>query len=690
MATTELNLDIQSDKEITSPRFKVDFTLRDDTAIRATTVEWVEPVGANRIITIPDPTVDTEVVLADTPQVLSNKEYSGPTINPTDMVNKGYVDLVAGGVDATAGPGGGVKGNATFDSSLGLDITGGASAIASVKVDGSTITFNGSGQLQSSGGTTATSAPAGGTQGKLTMDENLGLQIVAGIARVKIDGSSILFNGSGQLQSAGAGGATVTGNVATRIGFTRDITAVTAPANVTLGTEIDALGFNKGLGTTGQRYEFTVPDDYATGDLSVRVVYKMSTAVAGPNNVIRLSTKAEIVDVAGGVIDAATYPETQFNFTVPNNSTSLLRQEYTTITAGDFGIGDTIEFYIKRFGGSGFDLHTGNWQVVSFEIIYTSIINTRVAVQQINLVRNAAGETATTPGTLGTQIDTTDFPTGADSGCKVSFIVPDNWDGVSDCLVTLTYAMSTAAVGTVRVNSYGEIANVTTGVVDVLASQNFDLSPPVDTGPHRTTSVRTIPASALKKGSDVTLVTARRVAVGGNHGGSFKLISVLVTFFTAPSGTITAVTITEDYLEQPTFGNQVGLVSADMSYPIFGTNFDALVTMASTSLGGRVDCAFHGRLSSAQTTVAQVRINLLGTGASSQYRLKIYAEGSAGVPVYDSGLTAAPGALTEIVVIAGMWTGAQPITQKRYHVVVEAYIDAGETLLCSMPFVRQE
>jgi hypothetical protein len=45
----------------------------------------------------------------------------------------------------------------------------------------------------------ATSAPGGGTQGKVTFDSDLGLDVLSGIAKVKIDNSTIKFNLSGQL-----------------------------------------------------------------------------------------------------------------------------------------------------------------------------------------------------------------------------------------------------------------------------------------------------------------------------------------------------------------------------------------------------------------------------------------------------------------------------------------------------------
>jgi hypothetical protein len=286
-------------------------------------------------------------------------------------------------------------------------------------------------------------------------------------------------------------------------------------------------------------------------------------------------------------------------------------------------------------------------------------------------------------------VDAITFPSGLDAGAKFSFTVPDNWDGASDAIISATYAMSTAAAGNLRFNTYGEVTDTVGGSIVSVPSANYDFSPPATTNATRRTGIRAIPAALLHIGDQVTLVLARRNAIGGNHAGTIRLVSVQVVFAVAPSSGFNAVTITEELLQQPVFGNPVGAVSGNQNYPLFASTFDALVEMASAGAAGRLDAAFQGRLTSGQTQIAQVKINIIGTGASPEYKLRIYADGSGGVPVYDSGLQPAPGALTEIIVLAGALS-AQPTGQKRYHVVIEAFIDAAEAVLCSMPLVRQE
>ena len=136
----------------------------------------------------------------------SDLKRSTAPVAGIDVPNKTYVDsLVAGATPpATSAAGGGTLGLVRPDSDKGLNVpTGG---ILQVKVDGVTIGFNGSGQLVGTATVpTATSANGGGVQGKATYDDLKGLHVTAGVAEVKIDGVSVTFNGSGQLvATAGA------------------------------------------------------------------------------------------------------------------------------------------------------------------------------------------------------------------------------------------------------------------------------------------------------------------------------------------------------------------------------------------------------------------------------------------------------------------------------------------------------
>lgn len=683
MPTTRANLDLQTDlKQPNVPGVGDDVTNKDyvDTAVSGAAPNATSAPGGG---VVGKATFDEDFGLLIAPGVIARVKVDGLTIG---FNGTGFLQTLGGAVpDATSGSGGAIKGKVTFDSDKGLLVTAG---VAEIKIDGTTVTFDGLGQLQATV-VDATSGSGGAVKGKVTFDSDQGLAVTAGVARVKVDGATVTFNPSGELEVVGGGGGSI-GQVSYEAPFTRNISGVTPVTPIVVGTNIDAVSYPKAGGlTTGERFEIEVGDDYLQGNLEIIVLYRMSTAVAAPNNQIRVSTKAEIINLDTGLLDTASYPETPANFMVPDNSTIWVRQTILTLTAGDFGRGDTISVSIRRVAGDGNDLHTGDFEVAAYSWRYTAVVDSRIAVEHSDIFSNAVGETPTSPVTLGTLIDAVNMPSASDAGCKFTFVVPDNWDGFSDPLLLLTFAMSSAAVGTLRISTYGEIVDINTGAVVVLPNADFDFNPDVDTDPQQKL-IRALPAGLLAKGNYVTLVVARRTAVGGNHAGDFYFVSARTLFTIAPVSGFTSVLVTEEYLEQPVFGNAVGIVTTDADYPSFAGDFETLFRMHSDSAAGRVDAAWSGRLAASQATLSQVRISVqTGGGASPQYQLKIYAEGSGAVPVYDSGLQPAPVSLTELVITAGMLS-AQPTGGKRYHIVMEAHIDASEDVLASRPFVRQE
>jgi len=348
-----------------------------------------------------------------------------------------------------------------------------------------------------------------------------------------------VLDGSGGVNAADQTGSG-SGTVSDAVLVTQDIPAVTAPTLVTVGATTPALSHPDGS-TTGQRFEHPVSKAYLSGDLTLNAVYKMSTAVASPNNVIRIETTAEIAKASTGAIDSATYPATEADLTVPDNTTNTVRQAVKTISAGDFGAGDVIQFYAKRVGAHANDVHTGAWELIGYDVSYTAQVIAQVSSQFIG--QNVFTDTDETPAAVGTKgnFDTLDFITGVDREQKAAFQIPDNWDGVSDITVQAFYAMaSSESAKVVRMATEGEIANTTTGAIDTLAAINVDVAVPGNTNLVRSPVLRTILASAVVSGDYVTLKFARRgSATEDTHGGSLQLLGLLVY---APSSTSQAPT----------------------------------------------------------------------------------------------------------------------------------------------------
>lgn len=595
----------------------------------------------------------------------------------------GVWQLSAGAVAlATSGPGGGVVGQATYDSSKGLAVTAG---VAEVKIDGATVTFNGSGQIQVAAGAvvTATSAPGGGTEGKVTADEDLGLEINAGVMRTKVDGTSVNYNLNGELSATSAPLAP-TGDVSVGVLLTRDIPAITAPTPGFISSDIPVQSYLNGV-TTGQLFDFVVPADYDSGDVEILASFQMSSAFVGN---LRLETQAKIVRSSTGAVDTATFPALAATITPPSttNLTRVVIKTMANPSGANFQRGDTLQVYVKRLGGDGFDTHTGNWVVTAFEYRYTGQVSTRLMEPVTDIFTPVTGQPSPGVGFYSSDIPTIVFSDATSQAASCRFVVPENWDGLTDAFLRLQYALASGASGTVRLQTSGNVANVVTGAVVAIPSVNFDFSVTADTNPHRTQIIRSIPASMLAAGNVIQLSIRRDTTVGSNVATGFQAINATLAFGVSPTAGVAS--ITSYYLYDGVFDAVSGTVFADRDYPSFGTDFEYFYKVNSTSLGSVMHVAFEGRLDTVQTTVDNVAVFIKGVDlGTATYDLKIYAEGSGATPVYASGPTTPPASSTQVVVPSASLS-AQPTGTKRFFVVVEAALGVSEELYVSRPFVK--
>jgi len=312
-----------------------------------------------------------------------------------------------------------------------------------------------------------------------------------------------------------------------------------------------------------------------------------------------------------------------------------------------------------------------------------------MAIAYVDLFSDAALENPTTDTTIGADVDVTVFATGADSAVKFQIVVPDHWDEVTDASIRAVYAMSSAAVlQTVRLETSAEVCDISIGTIATIAAQNYDFSPPNDTNPHRTTVIRDLQATSLRRGDVIKIKMARRVGVGSNHPGDFRLVGMTVTFNVTSGGAVSATLISEQFLTEASFGSPSGPgVSGDTDYMDL-IEFETFDHMTSTVVVGTLSASYEGRLSSAQTQVTSIKVNIKGVGATPRYRLRVYAEGTG--LVYDSGVLAAL-PVTTATSLTAVDLSAQPAgAQKRYYVDVQALIDAGEEVFVSRPYTRQE
>lgn len=145
----------------------------------------------------------------------------------------------------------------------------------------------------------------------------------------------------------------------------------------------------------------------------------------------------------------------------------------------------------------------------------------------------------------------------------------------------------------------------------------------------------------------------------------------------------------QQHLALGIFGIQsTASVTVDTQVPDLAGDFEIYDRVLSTTAGGRADIFYQGQLQESQSRIEEIKIPIKGEGTSPQYQIKVFVEGQADTPVYDSTLTAAPGSRTVLTISAGSLS-AQPTGERRYHVLVEAYLDASETLYVGRPFVKQ-
>jgi len=496
-----------------------------------------------------------------------------------------------------------------------------------------------------------------------------------------LDGKLSRVMAEGIATTTGGGGGTVaTTGPRTLVADKLFSAGLTDPSNGTLGTDLSTVDFASGIDES-QKFEFTVPSDYDSGDLAIFVQYAVDGTSAGT---VDFDVEGEIAQVAGAI---NAFGPTGVPLTVVVTAATPDELAFFTLAAGGFGIGDRIRVQFERQGTT--DSNTDVFQLLGFTIIYTGTIAPAGSyTRAIDLTENT-DEPAPASGTLGADIDTLDHPTGSDAEQKLTITVPLEWDGLSDPYLRITYAMSTAVgASIVRIGTEGEVANVGTGAILVIPLQNTDIAVPANTDVAISTSIP-IPADLISEGSVIVFKVARRTtAVPSNHTGSWKILSYEIVFNT-PGAVSGGSGNAEGYLEQFVFGNDVGTILADTIYPIFGGDFEALHSMSSSSAAGRVDAAFQGKVPDGFTTIEQIGLNLYGTGGSPEYVLKVFVEGQGASAVYDptaGAPIAAPGAIAAITLSSGSLT-SQPTGEARFFVVVEAYIDAGEAILTSRPYV---
>jgi hypothetical protein len=482
--------------------------------------------------------------------------------------------------------------------------------------------------------------------------------------------------------NGGGGGTVNTTGILSRFTDTFDNIAGggTPPTPGTIGTDIDVLIFADG-NDENQKFEITVPQDYAEGDLTFYVQFSMSGTGGGD---VDFDISGEVAQINGTIV---SFGPTTVGLVV-TTTTNPQELAMFVLASTSFSAGDRIRIDFERQGST--DANADDFNLLGIDMRFTGfLLGNRASTQEIKIT-SPTDEPSATPGIIGTDIDTLDFDAATDREEKFQAIVPEEWDGETDPVLKITYAMSTAVGGSIaRIATEGEVANISTGV-QTLTTQQTDIAVPADTEAERSVSIP-FPAGLFSNGSVFLIKVARRnTGVPSNHTGSFKILALEMIFNTPGVGGTTGGGFTEEYLSSGVFGNVSGAPTFAVDYPVFASDFEVLHSMLGTAPADRVDIAFQGRVPDGFSEIDELTVKIKGSGASPEYVLRVYAEGSGATPVYDptSGTPiAAPGTLGTVTIPASSLS-AQPISGRVFHVVVEAYIDTGETVFSSLPYVK--
>jgi len=529
----------------------------------------------------------------------------------------------------------------------------------------------------------------------LTVEEEDGTPSEPHISKIVVPRSSMTVLAPGEVKIETGGVST--GPTSRGVYFTNDISGVTPTSAGTTGTDIDTLDYPPGATETGQRFTFTIPEDYDSGDLEIGVVYRMSGT---DGNDIRVRHQAKIVDQVTGGIDSTSYPLTNLDLSVPAD-TSITSDTLLTLSDGDFNRGDMIQAYVRRDPGSEAPANADTWKAIQFYYVYFGQIATRVMTVPAKAFDDYLSETAPASGSIGTDIDTLDFSPTVDNSQKTQFQVPASWGGESGAYLFLSYAMSTMeASKQCRFQIGGEITNLSAGTVDTIPLQEVLIYPANITAdaPQDQVFVLSIPPTSMHVGDSITLYVRRKGsdATGDTHNGLFRLIHGYMTFGQAPSSGFTSVDVFEYYMDFAGFGTASGTISGSMGYPDYSNpgsdGFEGLWVIASSSAGATLPISFAGRLSSSQTTISSIKIPLRASASGCQYTIRVYVDGYDATDQFGEGIqTLTVTDLIERTILDVDLTNSVPLgPKKRFFVDVLATLDSGETLYVGRPFVRQE
>lgn len=151
------------------------------------------------------------------------------------------------------------------------------------------------------------------------------------------------------------------------------------------------------------------------------------------------------------------------------------------------------------------DIHVFDGKSIKDYIDSTIAYPTGTVSHAINY-SNDNGETAPTAGTIGTVISCLDYPDGSKTGQKFEFDVPDDYDsGALEVLAVWKPKGAVSGAKYVRIETSGEIADVSGNDVDTFTAANTDLSVPSSSTSIYRSVLKTLAAGLFGVGDHIVI-----------------------------------------------------------------------------------------------------------------------------------------------------------------------------------------
>ena len=432
------------------------------------------------------------------------------------------------------------------------------------------------------------------------------------------------------------------------------------PPNPVLVGNFAALSFPAGT-TTVARSQIVVPQDFrdALPD-NVQVVLRYTIGAGGINNIVRLQTS--------GSADASVIPTTIYNLDVSAVTPGTIVQSPPILALSSSLVSalSTLSVALQRttFVGE----FSADIQIVSVVYLYNSQVITSAVSVSNDEFAPVTGFTPPGPGTMGAYL-TNDYPPGSVTSSAVQFVVPQQYLAGNDCLVELTYGMSTAQVG-------GRVDLIVSGSIN-----NVTPIPPtsVSVYPSAVANQITRTGALINIGSlvnplDNVVVIVQRTATD-THLGAFRVTESMLVMAAAVVFPGTGAPEASLPFVDVIAGN--GPPDVDTT-TVLGTENEVYRTATGTNTNQDVTFVARGQVPvNALGGIASISVVTKVSAAVGNNQVIVSIRRASGAVIFTSAPLVSATRLASV--FSGFGFASQPAPGERFLVLCQAIVDSGAT-----------